>query len=378
MKMFEPTREFQYVKDEIKKAVERVLKYGKYINGPEVAKFESEMCQFLNIKHALGVSSGTDALIMALMACDIGPGDEVITSSYSFVAAAEAIVRVGATPVFVDINEPDTGNFCMDVRLVESKITTKTKAIIPVHLFGNCVDMNPLVDLALEYDVKIIEDAAQAFGSKYRQTYVGTIGHIGCFSFFPTKNLGCAGDGGMVVTDDDDLADKLALIRAHGSKGGYVHERIGGNFRLDTIQAAILSVKLKHTSGNPIVRKLDAEGYTNIFNEWHVFMDRADLPAFDEDEVPNQYVIRLRNPTAREELLRLLTERHIEYRIYYPKILPHQECFRGMSSGSYPAAEFATRTSLAIPLHEHLSKFEQTYVVDNIGNHFRCMKSIGK
>ncbi|MGZ0167639.1 MAG: DegT/DnrJ/EryC1/StrS family aminotransferase, partial [Planctomycetales bacterium] len=254
--------QYESIKDEIDEAIQQVMASQHFIMGPQVEACENAVAEYSQCDFGIGVSSGTDALLVSLMAEDIGPGDEVITTAYSFFATAGCIARLGATPVFVDI-DPDTFN--IDPDLIAEKITPRTKAIIPVHLFGQMADMTPIMDIAKEHNLVVIEDAAQAIGAEDKGQRAGSIGHYGCFSFFPAKNLGCAGDGGMVVTNDPERAERLRVLRVHGSKPKYFHKVIGGNFRLDTIQAAIVSVKLRHLDSWTERRQQNAARYDQIF-----------------------------------------------------------------------------------------------------------------
>jgi len=255
--------QYATLRPDIEKALLQVAAAQHFILGPEVEKLEASLSRYLGCKHAIGVSSGTDALLVALMAFDIGAGDEVIVPTYSFFATAGAVSRLNAVPVFID-SDPVTYN--IDPRLIEKRITPRTKAIIPVHLFGQSADMAPLLEIASKHGLRIIEDAAQAIGTQYADgRKVGTIGEVGCFSFFPSKNLGCFGDGGLVVTNDDKLAEKIRILRVHGSKPKYYHKLIGGNFRLDAIQAAVLNVKLPHLDQWSAKRRENADLYTDLF-----------------------------------------------------------------------------------------------------------------
>jgi dTDP-4-amino-4,6-dideoxygalactose transaminase len=265
-------RQYKPIRADIDRAIKNVIDHAGFILGPEVKSFEAEIASYCNVKHAIGVASGTDALLLALRACGVGPGTEVITSAFSFFASAGVISRLGARPVFVDI-DPDTYN--MDPERIESAVTDHTRVIMPIHLFGQCADMDPIVAIAGKHNLKVIEDAAQAIGSKYKNRMAGTIGDAGCFSFFPTKNLGAAGDGGMIVTDDDQLADMMRILRVHGGRDDYLHEVIGYNSRLDTIQAAILSVKLPHLSAWTEARRANAARYDKAFGIRYIIRCRS-------------------------------------------------------------------------------------------------------
>ncbi|MEM9073185.1 MAG: DegT/DnrJ/EryC1/StrS family aminotransferase [Myxococcota bacterium] len=331
--------------DELRAAFDRVLTSGRFILGPEVAAFEEEVAAYLGVKHAIGVSSGTDALLVALMALDVGPGDEVITTPFTFFATGGCIARLGARPVFVDI-DPETFN--LDVSQI--RITERTKAIVPVHLFGQSCDMKELTQVA--GGVPVIEDAAQALGARCGDTPVGTLGAFGCFSFFPSKNLGAFGDGGLVTTNDDDLAEKARVLRAHGSKPKYFHAVVGGNFRLDALQAALLRVKLPHLDGWHRARQENAAFYDSFFQEAGPSSLRTPVRR-EEGHVYNQYVVRT---DRRDELQQHLRDQGIATAIYYPRPLHLQQCFEdlGYRPGSLPQAEKAASEVLAIPVFPDL------------------------
>jgi dTDP-4-amino-4,6-dideoxygalactose transaminase len=354
--------QYDAIRDEIHAAADRVLASQRFILGDEVAEFEQEVAAYCDARHAIGCASGTDALILALMALDIGPGDEVITSPYTFFATASAIHRVGARPVFVDIN-PHTFNLCPDA--VAAAISSATRAIMPVHLFGQCADMESLWRLAVRHGLAIIEDAAQAIGSTYRGRRAGVLGTIGCFSFFPTKNLGGAGDGGMLATDDPDLAARLRRLRVHGDAGRYEHIEVGLNSRLDALQAAVLRVKLRHLEDWTEARRRNAARYRQLFAAEDLG-EAVELPA-DCDEgrhVYNQYCIRLAGG-KRDAVLKGLQERHIGCAIYYPKPLHLQRCFQflGGRAGEFPEAERAAAETIALPIYAELGVARQERVV---------------
>lgn len=349
--------------EELLEAAHRVIRSGRYILGPEVESFEHEIADFLGVDHAIGVSSGTDALLVALMSLGIGPGDEVITTPYSFFATAGCIARVGATPVFVDI---DFETFNLDVGRVATAITDRTRAIVPVHLFGQPCDMEALWSVACAHDLPIIEDAAQAIGAKSSVGPVGRLGVFGCFSFFPSKNLGGFGDAGLLTTTDAELAEKARMIRSHGSKPKYHHAIVGGNFRLDALQAALLRVKLHGLEAWTKRRRAHADRYDAAFLG-------AELPAAvlgpprrrAEGHIYNQYVIR----TSHRDALRAhLRQEGIETAIYYPIPLHLQECFAtlGYRPGSMPEAERASLESLALPIFAGLEEARQQRVIDAV------------
>lgn len=373
--------QYHSLKKELDEAVLRVAESQYFILGPEVEKMEKEFCEYLGCKHAIGVSSGTDALLLALMAIDIGPGDEVIVPTYSFFATAGVVSRLNAVPVLTDI---DPVTFNIDSEDFKKKITSKTKAVIPVHLYGQSADLEPIVKIAKEKNIFVIEDAAQAIGTQYKDgKCVGTIGDIGCFSFFPSKNLGGYGDGGLVTTNDDKLAYMLRIKRVHGGEQKYYHKVIGGNFRIDALQAAVLRVKLPHLDKWSEKRRENADYYNKLFKE----VGLAEEPGktkFDEKNkvllpkavyknifglknyhIYNQYIIRVQK---RDELKKFLTENEIGNEIYYPVPFHMQECFANLNhkKGDFPQSEKASQTSLAIPIYPELSKEQQEYVVQKI------------
>ncbi len=355
------------IREEIRAAMDRVCDSQQFILGPEVQGLEEETAAFCGAKFAVGVSSGTDALLVALMAAGVGPGDEVITSSYSFFATAGTVARLGATPVFVDI-ERDTFN--LDARQAEAKVTPKTKAILPVHLYGRCADLDPLLAAAKKWNIALIEDAAQAIGSTdSKGRRAGAVGAMGCFSFFPTKNLGGFGDGGLVTTNDAALAESLRVLRVHGSKPKYHHKVVGGNFRLDALQAAILRVKLKHLPAWAAGRWANADRYRRLFAEAGL-AGKVVLPSDVPGHIYNQFVIRVE---SRDRLQAHLTERKIGTEIYYPVPLHLQECFAGLGyrKGELPVSEEMAATSLALPIYPELTEGQQREVVGAITTFFR-------
>ncbi len=347
------------IKDEVLAAVSDVLESQVCILGPRVEELEQRVAALSDSKHAVGVSSGTDALLAALMALEIGPGDEVITTSFSFFATAGCVARVGATSVFVDI-DPRTYN--IDPRQIERAITPRTKAIIPVHLFGQMCDMDPIMEIARRHNLCVIEDAAQAISATYKGRKAGSIGTVGCFSFYPTKNLGGAGDGGMLVTNDADLNERLQVMRSHGSKPKYHHKVVGGNFRLDPLQAAILLVKLPHLEAWSEARRRHATIYDQAFAGSPI-----DAPWISPDtkSIYNQYVIRV---PGRDELIAHLQAAQIGTEVYYPVPLHLQECFRnlGYKEGDLPESERAAREVLALPVYPELSREQIGFVCRTI------------
>jgi dTDP-4-amino-4,6-dideoxygalactose transaminase len=344
-------------------ALTRVADSQRFIMGPEVEAFEREVAQVVDVQHAIGVSSGTDALVAALMALGIGPGDEVVTSTFSFFATAGSIARVGAKPVLVDI-EPESFN--IDVVAATRACTARTRALMPVHLFGQSADMSAVVALAYEYDLKIIEDAAQAIGATDHGGCVGGLGNLGCFSFFPSKNLGAFGDAGLVTTNDDRLAHKVRLIRNHGMEPKYFHKLVGGNFRIDAMQAAVLRVKLPHLAGWTERRRANAARYRQLFSA--AGLDGVvTLPSerADRYHIYNQFVIRVSN---RDALKAHLDGAGVGCEIYYPVPFHRQECFAslGHEAGAFPHAERAAAEVLAIPIYPELTAEQQHYVVEQI------------
>jgi dTDP-4-amino-4,6-dideoxygalactose transaminase len=359
--------QYSTIRSEIGEAMERVIESGHFILGPEVEGLEREIAAFCKARFAIGVSSGTDALLAALMAIGTGPGDEVITSAYSFFATAGVIARVGASPVFIDI---DPKTFNLDSTGVSQKITSRTKAIMPVHLFGQCAVLDTVIEIIKGKGIYVIEDAAQAIGAhdnKGRQT--GTMGHVGCFSFFPSKNLGAFGDGGMVITNDAHLAEAIRVLRVHGAKPQYHHSLVGGNFRLDALQAAILRVKLKHLTSWTEARRNNANRYRSLFQKMGL-SKRVSLPEDSAGHIYNQFVARFPD---RDRLQRFLREKGVDTEVYYPVPLHLQDCFAnlGYRSGNFPNAEAAAGDSLALPVYPELTEEQQRYVVDQIGEFYR-------
>lgn len=357
--------QYQTIKPQVQEAVDSVLESQTFVLGEQVEILEQKIADYCDSRFAIGCASGTDALILSLMALDIGPGDEVITTPFTFFATASSIYRTGARPVFVDI-DPRTYN--LDPEQVERAITERTKAIMPVHLFGQCADMEPIWRMAVRSGISVIEDACQAIGAEYRGRRAGVLGTVGCFSFFPTKNLGGAGDGGIITTDDPELAKRLKRLRVHGDVGQYQHVEVGLNSRLDTLQAAILSVKMDHIDAWSDGRARNAARYCNLL-ESHGLLEQLDLPLADPDHrhVYNQFTIRVRNG-HRDELLKRLREQQIGCAIYYPIPLHQQQCFRslGYSEGDFPVAEQAAREVLALPIFTELTERQQDRVVDGI------------
>ncbi len=359
--------QYSTIRSEIQQAIERVLESQHFILGPEVEGLEREIAAFCQAPFAIGLSSGTDALLAALMAIGIGRGDEVITTTYSFFATAGVIARLGARPVFVDI---DPKTFNLDTGEVGQKITSRTKAIMPVHLFGQCAAMDAILEIVEGKGIHVIEDAAQAIGARDNSgRQAGTMGQMGCFSFFPSKNLGAFGDAGMVITNDDHLAETLRVLRVHGAKPKYHHSLVGGNFRLDALQAAILLVKLKHLTRWTEMRRHNASRYRLLFEEMGL-LECVSLPEDSAGHIYNQFVARFPD---RDRLQRFLREKGIETEVYYPVPLHLQDCFAelGYQSGDFPNAEAAASDSLALPVYPELTEEQQRYVVEQIRNFYQ-------
>ncbi|QDU60547.1 Aminotransferase [Planctomycetes bacterium Pan216] len=358
----------QYVEiaDEIRDVIERVVESQMFILGPEVAALEEEVAEYCQSEYCIGVSSGSDALIATLMAMDIGQGDEVITSPYTFFATGGAISRVGATPVFVDI-EPESYN--IDPARVADALTRRTRAIMPVHLYGQCADMDPINDIAEQFGLAVIEDACQAIGAEYEGKRTGSLGTAGCFSFFPSKNLGGFGDGGAITTDDPELAEKIRVLRMHGQTSEYQHRYVGGNFRLDALQAAILRVKLRHLDKWSSLRNENARHYTQLFTESGL-TSKVTLPAtVRSNHVFNQYVIRV---SERDAVQAHLGEMGIGTKVYYHTPLHQQACFRGLGylDGELPESERAAAETLALPIYPEMPAEHRERIVGSIANYF--------
>jgi dTDP-4-amino-4,6-dideoxygalactose transaminase len=377
--------QYQTIRDDVRAAVDRVLESQVFILGPEVEALEREVADYSQCRFGIGVSSGTDALLVALMALDVRPGDEVVTSPYSFFATAGSIARLGAKIIFVDI-DPQTYN--LDANRLADAMTPRTKAIIPVHLYGQMADMAPIMDVSTRRGVPVIEDAAQAIGSEYQGRRAGTIGQMGCFSFFPSKNLGGAGDGGMVATNDAALDKRLKLLRNHGQHPKYYNDAVGGNFRLDAIQAAILRVKLRHLDEWTAARQQNAERYRRLFAEAQIVV--ADSGGSSLVERPgvtlpvespglrhiyNQFVIRAHR---RDELVEHLKRRQIGCEIYYPVPLHLQKCFAdwGYRAGDYPIAEQAAKQTLAVPIYPELTEAMQAEVVGAVADFYATIGAV--
>lgn len=364
--------QFATIRDEVAAAVERVLKSQQFILGPDVRQLENEMADMIGCRYAFGCSSGSDALLLAMMALGIGAGDEVITTPFTFVATAGSIARLGARPVFVDI-DPDTYN--LNPELIGPAITERTKAILPVHLFGLVAPMNEIRAVAQSYGLPVIEDAAQAIAARYHGSFAGNIGELGCFSFFPSKNLGGAGDGGMVTTNEPARADRLQLLRLHGSRSKYHYDILGLNSRLDTLQAAILRVKLGHLEDWTKARRRNARRYRDLFVEAGL-ESSIQLPVEPPGtyHVYNQFVIRTQ---ARDAMREHLQRAGVPTEIYYPLPLHLQPAFRylGYRSGEVPDAESASRSVLALPIFPELTEAQQLSVVTSISDFVRANRN---
>ena len=357
------TAQYAPIRPDVLGALTRVCDSQRFILGPEVDALEHELAEYLKVPHAIGVSSGTDALLAALMALGVGAGDEVITSPFSFFATAGSIARVGARPVFVDI-EPVSYN--IDPARIAAAVTARTKAIVPVHLFGQSADMDPIVDIGARTGVPIVEDAAQAIGARYRGRIVGALGTLGCFSFYPTKNLGGFGDGGLVTTGDRSLARKIRALRQHGGEHKYHHDSIGGNFRLDALQAAVIRVKLPHLDDWSSARQRNARRYQKLFGDAGLSdLVALPAPASDRTHIYNQFVVRATN---RDGLRAFLEAQGIGTDVYYPLPLHLQPCFRdlGYTAGDFPVSEAASGEVLALPIYGELTEEQQTWVVEAI------------
>lgn len=375
------------LKGKILKAIEEVFDSSQFILGPWVERFEKEVASYIGAKHAIGVSSGTDALLVSLMALGVGPGDAVVTTTFSFFATAGVVVRVGARPYFADIEE-ETYN--LDPASAAAAIEKaradgfKVKAIIPVHLYGQCARMQEIMEIADKYGLKVIEDAAQALGAQCPVNgavrNAGTIGDLGCFSFFPSKNLGCLGDGGLVTTNDDALADRVRLLRTHGAKPKYYHALVGGNFRLDALQAAVLREKLPFLNTWHEGRQANARRYRELFartgliEKGLIELPREAYPSVKYGHIYNQFVLRVKNNKLknRDGLREYLNRKRIGNEIYYPVPFHLQQCFAelGYQRGDFPRAERAAEELIAIPVYPELTLQQQEYVVKAIEEYF--------
>ncbi|MCD6517682.1 MAG: DegT/DnrJ/EryC1/StrS family aminotransferase [Candidatus Aminicenantes bacterium] len=367
--------QYASIKEEIRTAVDDVFDSQYFILGPKVKELEQEIARYSEISYALGVSSGTDALLISLMALGIEPGDEVITTPFTFFSTAGVISRLNATPKFVDI-DPDTFN--MDPEKLESAITHRTKAVIPVHLFGQCADMDPILEVSSKYGLPVIEDAAQSIGAQYKHRKAGSMAEFGVFSFFPSKNLGGAGDGGMVITRESALYDKLQVLRVHGARSKYYHKIVGGNFRLDSLQAAVLLVKLKYLDSWSEKRRKNAALYNRLFAQSGLIergIIKTPVEAYKDSgdrnhHIYNQYTLRTR---SRDKLQEYLKEQGVSTAIYYPLPLHLQECFKdlGYLKGDLPEAEKASGSVISLPVYPELTDEQQEYIVEKISGFFK-------
>ncbi len=372
---FDLTPQFSLIEAEIKSALDDVFKTQQFIMGPQIETLEKTVSDYCRTRYGVGVASGSDALLLSLMAVGVEPGDEVLIPPFTFFATAGSVSRLGAIPVFVDIDQ-ETLN--VDPSKILEKVTPKTRAIIPVHLYGQCADMDPILQVARDKNLSVIEDAAQALGSEYKPRpdsiphRAGQIGDLGCFSFYPTKNLGAFGDAGMIVTDDPDLAEKARLLRVHGSQPKYYHKRIGINSRLDTMQAAILLVKFKYLEKWTEERQKKAHRYEALFQDILSRVEGVKLPViqYENRHIFHQYVIRV---PQRDALRKFLTEQGVGTDIYYPLPLHLQECFSFLKHrpGDFPISEKAADETLALPIFPELTEQQQTYVVEKIGTFYK-------
>lgn len=360
--------QFAPIREEVMEAITRVMNSQHFILGSEVKLFEEEIAKMLGAKHAVACASGSDALLLALMACEIQAGDEVITTPFTFIATGGSIARTGARPIFVDI-DPETFN--INPKQIEAAITPRTRAILPVHLFGLPADLEAILEIAEVRRLTVIEDAAQAIGARYKGRFVGTLGTFGCFSFFPSKNLGGAGDGGLVTTNEDALAERLRLLRVHGSKRKYYHEILGMNSRLDALQAAILRVKLRHLENWTEQREARANRYHELFEETSAsqFVRLPQVPQANARHVYNQFSIRCEE---RDKLRKFLAEAGIPTEIYYPVPLHLQNAFGylGYRAGQFPNSERASQEVLALPVYPELKEFQQEVLVRSISDFY--------
>ena len=356
------TLQYATIRQDVEAAIARVCASQQFINGPEVEGLEREIAAFVGVPFAIGVSSGTDALLVSLMALDIGPGDEVITPTFSFFATAGCVTRVGARPVFADV---DPATLMMRAEDIEPLITPRTKAIVPVHLYGLCADMMPILSLAKAHGIPVIEDAAQALGATCQGRSAGSFGTTGCFSFFPSKNLGAFGDAGLVTTSDEGLAARIRRLRNHGAEKRYYHSEVGGNFRIDALQAAVLRVKLPHLSRWNAQRRANADTYRRLFTDSGLAQVTLPVEVEGRTHIYHQYVIRV---PERDRVRAHLTDCGVGNDIYYPVPFHRQECFAGVSPAgqTYPVADRASADVLALPIFPELTPAQQEYVVASI------------
>lgn len=365
--MLDLSEQYQELKPEIFRVLDEVMSSSRFILGDYVKNLEHNIAKISNVAHGIGCGNGSDAIHISLQALDVGPGDEVITTPFTFFATAGSIVRAGAKPVFVDI-EPDTFN--IDSKKIEERITDKTKAIIPVHLYGQMADIEEIAQIAKNYNLAVVEDAAQAIGAKHKGNTVGELGTAATYSFFPTKNLGAYGDGGMIVTNDDELAEKARVIRVHGSKPKYYHSVLGYNSRLDEIQAAILSVKLPLLEKWSELRREKAKTYTKLIKEKLGDLIKTPIEKEENYHVYHQYTIRVKD---RNGLQKYLKEQGVETMIYYPLPLHLQPVFKdlGYKEGDFPIAEKAANEVISLPMFPELKEEQQIYVVEKLEEFYR-------
>jgi dTDP-4-amino-4,6-dideoxygalactose transaminase len=360
--------QFAGIREEVMEAIAGVMESQSFIMGPDVKLLEEELAAMLGAKHAVACASGTDALILSLMAAGIGPGDEVITTPFSFIATGGSIAHVGAKPVFVDI---DPVSYNIDASLIARVITERTRALMPVHLFGNPANMGPILEIARERGLLVIEDSAQAIGARWQEHAVGTMGDFGCFSFFPSKNLGGAGDGGLITTNREDMAERLRMLRVHGSKKKYQHEILGTNSRLDTLQAAILRVKARYLEEWTCGREANADRYRRAIEEMELetFLTAPLAPTEQTRHVYNQFTIRCR---FRDELKDFLKSKGVPTEIYYPLCLHLQPAFGylGHKAGDFPEAEKASQEVLSLPVSPELSEEQQEWITRSIAEFY--------
>ncbi len=359
--------QFQQIRSDVLSAIQGVCDEQNFILGRRVESFERAIADYLGCQYAVGVASGSDALLLSLMAAGVNPGDEVITVPFTFFSTAGSISRLSAVPVFVDV-QADT--FTIDPEQIEKKITPRTKAIIPVHLFGQCSNMEHIMDVADRHGVKVIEDACQSIGASRHGRKAGTFGYSGCFSFFPSKNLGGVGDGGLIVTNDRDLRELLLALRVHGSRSDYHHDHIGLNSRLDALEAAVLHVKLQHLGGWNEKRATNAANYERLFTEAEL-LERVALPATDPGNVHvfNQYTLRAQK---RDELMAYLKEHEIGHKVYYPVPLHLQECYQplGYAKGDFPVSEQLAQEVLSLPIYPELTHSQMESVVKRVSEFY--------
>lgn len=374
IQMVDLKSQYQKIKPEIDKSIQNIIDTTAFVKGSEVKEFEKELSEYLNVKHTISCGNGTDALQIAMMALDLKPEDEIITTGFTFIATVEAIALLGLTPIMVDVN-PKT--FCIDPEEIEKAITPKTKAIVPVHLFGQCADMDKITEIAKKHDLYIIEDTAQAIGADYffknrdkiESQKAGTIGHIGCTSFFPSKNLGCYGDGGAIFTNDDQIAEKLRSIVNHGMEKRYYHDRIGVNSRLDGIQAAVLRVKLPHLDQYNQARKKAADFYDKHLSQ----IPQLEIPYRNPNSTHtfHQYTLLIRN-ADRNKLKEYLNEKNIPAMIYYPVPMHKQKAYKDFigEEKKFEITEKLCQTVLSLPMHTELTEEQQIYICNSISEFF--------